>query len=221
MSFKLKEHNIIFIHPPKCGGSSITEVLKKTKNIGEEIPNTGAHKTIKENQQLNFIADEYFITVRNPYDRYYSYYHFCIEWDLKRATGQLPLKGDTKEFYEARRNRLLELKFEGFINLLVNEEERKKFISSHKLLNAFDCQSKWFQNQTDKPVHVFKIEEGTVWKYLQNLGYNVKPAHVKKSTYKTQQGYTKEQAEIIYKYFKQDFDTLNYNKEDYERITTI
>lgn len=217
MSFKLKNHNIIFIHPPKCGGSSIAETLKQTNNIGQRLENTGAHKTIKENIDLGLTADEYFVTVRNPYDRYYSYYHFCIEWDLKRISGRLPLKGGTKKFYKDRRNRLLELKFEGFVNLLVDKKERKRFILSHKLLNAFDCQVKWFYNQTDKPVHLFKIEEGTVWKYLQDLGYNVKASHKKKSTFKTVTGYTKKQAEIVYKYFKEDFKTFEYNKGDYKR----
>ena len=217
MSFKLKNHNIIFIHPPKCGGSSIAETLKQTNNIGQRLENSGAHKTIKENIDLGLTADEYFVTVRNPYDRYYSYYHFCIEWDLKRINDELPLKGATKKFYEDRRNKLIDLKFEGFVDLLTSKEKINDFTNLHKLKNAFDCQVKWFYNQTDGPVHTFKIEEGKVWIYLQELGYNIKPKHKKKSTYKTVKGYTDEQAKIVYKYFEEDFKKLEYNKGDYKR----
>lgn len=220
MSFKLKNHNIIFIHPPKCGGSSITECLKSVDGIGEKI-SVGAHKSIIGNEKLNFVADEYFITVRNPYDRYYSYYHFAIEWDLKRASGELPLKGDTVEFYLERRQKLIDMKFEGFINILTNENEKDNFIEKHKLKNAFKLQVDWYLNQTKKKVNVFKIEEGEVWPYLQNLGYDIKRKHLKKTTYKTQKGYSEQQAEIVYKYFKKDFDILNYSKEDYERKRVI
>jgi len=216
MSFKLKNHNIIFIHPPKCGGSSIAEGLKQTKNIGQRLKNSGAHKTIKENIDLGLTADEYFVTVRNPYDRYYSYYHFCIEWDLKRINDELPLKSDTKKFYEDRRNKLIDLKFEGFVDLLTSKEKINDFTNLHKLKNAFDCQVKWFYNQTDKPVHTFKIEEGKVWTYLKELEYNIKPTHEKKSTFKTVKGYTDEQSELVYEYFKQDFEILGYDKGDYK-----
>jgi len=218
MSFKLKNHNIIFIHPPKCGGSSIAETLKRTGNMGEKLQNTGAHMTIENNAKMkNFTADEYFVSVRNPYSRFYSFYHFTIEWDLKRINGELKLKVDTKEELENRRQKLLDIGFNGFINLLKDKNKIKEFTDIYRLKNAFKPQHRYFLNQTDKPVHLFKIEEGTVWKYLQDLGYNVKPEHIKKSSYKTQKGYTKEQAEIVYKYFKQDFEILGYDKGNYKR----
>lgn len=220
MGFKLKNHNIIFIHPPKCGGSSIAEALKKHNYIGSKL-NKGAHKSIIGNSKLNFTSDEYFITVRNPYSRFYSYYHFCIEWDLKRANGEIKLKSDSKEFHLNRSKLLKEMKFDGFVNLLKDEKLLNKFIIKYKLKHAFKKQVDWYLNQTKKKVNVFKLEEGTVWKYLRKLGYNVEPIHEKKSTYKTQKGYTDEQAEIVYKYFKDDFDNLNYNKDDYARATTI
>lgn len=210
MSYKLTNHNIIFIHPPKCGGSSITETLKKGKYIGDRVDD-GAHQSIAQMNNAEFIADEYFVTVRNPYDRFYSYYHFAIEWDKKRIRGELPLKAPSVQWLEDRVKILEEMKFDGFVNLLTDDDKRLEFTRKHLLKGAFKPQIHWFDGQTKKPVKIFKIEEGTVWKYLQKKGYEVQPNHIKKSTYKTEP-YTQEQKDIVYDYFIDDFTKLGYER---------
>lgn len=217
MSFKLKNHNIIFIHPPKCGGSSIAEALKSCKGIGEKAKKPGteltlsAHKKIKELNKINFTADEYFVTVRNPYDRFYSYYHFLIEWDKKRLNGELPMKGQPRDKLMNRIASLEEMKFDGWVSLLINEKVRAEWHKKHQLFAPFTNQIEWFKGQTNKPINVFRIEDDTVWSYLRSKGYKVNKQHIKKSTYKTI-SYTKPLKEIVYKYFKDDFDELGYRK---------
>jgi len=217
MSFKLKNHNIIFIHPPKCGGSSIAEALKSVDGIGEKAKKPGteitlsAHKKIKELNKIDFTADEYFVTVRNPYDRFYSYYHFLIEWDKKRLNGELPMKGQPRDKLINRIASLEEMKFDGWVSLLINEKVRTEWHKKHQLLPPFTNQIDWFKGQTNKPVHVFKIEDGEVWKYLNKKGYNVKRQHIKKSTYRTVP-YTEAQKDLVYKFFIDDFEELKYER---------
>jgi len=210
MAVQLKNHNIIFIHPPKCGGSSVAQELQSIDGLGPNV-GKGAHRTIQELKDIGHEADEYFVTVRNPYDRYHSYYHFCIEWDKKRIDGELRLKDMDRDGLQARRNHMIDLGFDGFVNLLLDQEKITEFVQNHQLKKAFKCQHIHWLDQTDKPVHIFQIEQGGVWKYLQDLGYPVKLRHTKKSTYRTKP-YTLEQKEIVYEYFKEDFELLGYDK---------
>ena len=209
MSFKLKNNNIIFIHPPKCGGSSITEALKNSNFIDNEVTHNGVHSSIKLLNSVGITGDEYFVTVRNPYDRFYSFYHFQIEWDKKRLLGDLPLKGGDRTLLIKRVENLEKIKFDGWVELLTNDFDRHRWINTFQVPDAFSNQISWYKGQTNKPVNTFKIEDDTVWSYLQNKGYDVSKKHIKKSTYKSKP-YTQEQKNVVYEYFKHDFEELQY-----------
>ena len=86
MPLFLGKKNILQIHPPKCGGSSITKLLSKygygvftSTNFNEMNHSTKTqHMTGPELEiickKLNFKIDIRLMSVRNPYDRIQSKY---------------------------------------------------------------------------------------------------------------------------------------------------
>ena len=203
---KIKNTNYIFIHIPKCGGTSIIHALKKTNRIDGVIGS--AHSKASDYLNSN---KTYVTTVRNPYNRFFSYYHFLIEWSKKRVDGKLPLKGRTIEQYKRRIKIMKEIKFEGWVYSLLNKNKINNLIKEYYIpQHAFTLQYDWIKDANKLSIH--KLEEQTIWKFL-----NLTKLHSKKSTYKTTKGYTKEQAEIVYKYYQKDFDYFKYKKDSYER----
>lgn len=203
---KIKNTNYIFIHIPKCGGTSIIHALKKTNRIDGVIGS--AHSKVSDYLNSN---KTYVTTVRNPYNRFFSYYHFLIEWSKKRVDGKLPLKGRTIEQYKRRIKIMKEIKFEGWVYSLLNKNKINNLIKEYYIpQHAFTLQYDWIKDANKLSIH--KLEEQTIWKFL-----NLTKLHSKKSTYKTTKGYTKEQAEIVYKYYQKDFDYFKYKKDSYER----
>jgi|SRR6056300_1454149 hypothetical protein len=203
---KIKNTNYIFIHIPKCGGTSIIHALKKTNRIDGVIGS--AHSKVSDYLNSN---KTYVTTVRNPYNRFFSYYHFLIEWSKKRVDGKLPLKGRTIEQYKRIIKIMKEIKFEGWVYSLLNKNKINNLIKEYYIpQHAFTLQYDWIKDANKLSIH--KLEEQTIWKFL-----NLTKLHSKKSTYKTTKGYTKEQAEIVYKYYQKDFDYFKYKKDSYER----
>ena len=203
---KIKNTNYIFIHIPKCGGTSIIHTLKKTNRIDGVIGS--AHSKVSDYLNSN---KTYVTTVRNPYNRFFSYYHFLIEWSKKRVDGKLPLKGRTIEQYKRIIKIMKEIKFEGWVYSLLNKNKINNLIKEYYIpQHTFTLQYDWIKDANKLSIH--KLEEQTIWKFL-----NLTKLHSKKSTYKTTKGYTKEQAEIVYKYYQKDFDYFKYKKDSYER----
>lgn len=120
------KHKFIFIHIPKCAGSSIEMFFKvkpfdwKTPNFEHLVgrdPETGIHlqhATVNELKEHNYIPDELwkeyysFALVRNPWSRAVSDY-FWIKKDLKiRGTFEeyLLKEGKFKEFFTNKKNPL-------------------------------------------------------------------------------------------------------------------
>ena len=203
---KIKNTNYIFIHIPKCGGTSIIHTLKKTNRIDGVIGS--AHSKVSDYLNSN---KTYVTTVRNPYNRFFSYYHFLIEWSKKRVDGKLPLKGRTIEQYKRIIKIMKEIKFEGWVYSLLNKNKINNLIKEYYIpQHTFTLQYDWIKDANKLSIH--KLEEQTIWKFL-----NLTKLHSKKSKYKTTKGYTKEQAEIVYKYYQKDFDYFKYKKDSYER----
>lgn len=212
----IKGTNLSFIHPPKCGGTSVAKALERKNLIQKVTELKGTHSTIKDFKDF---GKEYLIIVRNPYSRFFSYYHYLIEWSQKRIDGELSLKGRTIDYFQKIIDKLKEIKFEGWVSLLKTKQFPFHMEKEYNIpMDAFRCQTNWYLNQTTKPLYIHKVEENTIWPFLEKqTGMKFAPIHEKKSTYRTVSGYTDEQAQLVYEYFKQDFDLLGYKKEDYKR----
>jgi hypothetical protein len=213
-----RNNKFFFVHIPKAGGTSVTNAMKKY-NIGA-VSYGSAHSTIGNVLDMNAPSVDYYIVqVRNPYSKYYSGYHYNVEWAKKRVDGEQPLKNKSKQYYKDKFEFLKDITFEGWINLLKDKNKLNEFTSLFNEKHLFELQKTWIECPVEikNKVKVFKIETGLIWPFINSLGFNIKKTHLKKSTYRTQKGYTEEQAKIVYNYFEEDFKEFNYNKNDYER----
>ena len=210
MAFKLLNHNIIFIHIPKAGGSSIYNAFKLA-NSCILIPTGYAHTSITElenNYKIN--ADTYITQCRHPFKRFYSHYNYLLEWNEKRIKGLLPLKSKPIKYYIKMNQFLYEKKFIGFVELLNDKSKINDFIYN------FPTEISAFQKQVDflnlkRNLKIFKLENGLIWKYFSELGYKITPMHSKKSVYKNIK-INNEIIDILYKYFFEDYSYFNYDK---------
>ena len=184
MAFKLLNHNIIFIHIPKAGGSSIYNAFKLA-NSCILIPTGYAHTSITElenNYKIN--ADTYITQCRHPFKRFYSHYNYLLEWNEK--------------------------KFIGFVELLNDKSKINDFIYNFPTeISAFQKQVDFLNLKRN--LKLFKLENGLIWQYFSELGYKITPMHSKKSTYKNEK-ISKEIIDIVYKYFLDDYTYFNYDK---------
>ena len=217
MSFKIKNYSTIFLHIPKCGGSSIFKTLKNNGFVDYKFNKT--HIKISELEK-KFIENFKFITqIRNPYSRFYSHYHYAVEWIDKRIKGELPTKGKTIEFYERLLKFLLSVEFDGFVELLYKKRLRESF------LKDFDkSESDIFLRICDflnieTNIKIFKIEDNNFWNYLESE-FKIVPSvklFEKKSNYKSKK-YDSFTSKAVYEYFKKDFDLFLYEKDSWINI---
>jgi len=128
------------------------------------------------------------------------------------------MKGRAVNFYSSLINYSLKIKFSGFVELLADLNKRKEF------LNKFDkAESDSFSRivdflDQDKKIKVFKLEDVLLLNYLES-NYNIKPSNklfIKKSTYK-RIICNQVLANIVYKYFSEDFKKYNYDKNSWEK----
>jgi hypothetical protein len=113
----------------------------------------------------------------------------------------------------------VKIKFNGFAELLVDFNKRKEFLNNFDSAESdFLVRIVDFLDQNRK-VEIFKLEDGLLWNYLES-NYNIKPSNklfVKKSTYKTIK-YNQELANIVYKYFREDFKKYSYDKDSWKKF---
>jgi len=78
------EKKIIFSHPQKSGGSSISLLLGDNSSDYKHIKHGNLGEIIKEVEELGFSSSDFFkfSVVRNPWERYFSWYKYEIEYRL-------------------------------------------------------------------------------------------------------------------------------------------
>ena len=185
-------HNFIFIHIPKTGGSSIEKLfLKKYINGGLNTK----HKTInsfKRNlEEATFKNYFKFCCIRNPWERMVSYYHFRAR-DENQKGFQKRYKNFTFKQY------LLSLK-KGSLPTL----NQSKWIFGQKKQEGIlvDYVMKFENLQSD-----FNIVCDKIGVQRQEL------EHVNKTNHgKYQEYYTEETKEIVDAMYKKDIERLGYN----------
>lgn len=211
-------YKIIFIHVPKCAGTSIETALQMRENVNfytegvtlknlNELPSdvftdeeyrmcaskNKQHYTFKELNKIlpKNIIDNYkkVSVVRNPFDRLVSEYYFC--------GGSIKIHKNFEDFIKKSlkldkftRNWLYDGHLETQTSYLINEEGN---------FNSID--------------RIFKYEELNLCiDYIKNITGSSYFPHARKSlaqkTY--EEHYTPELKQIVYEFYKEDFVNFNY-----------
>ena len=218
MTFKIKNHNAIYLHVPKCGGSSLFQTLKNDNWVEGKLQNT--HPTISEILKLGIDLDHYEIIaqIRNPYYRFYSHYHFIVEDAENRINGIREFKKNMDlEYYKKYKDFLIQIGFKGFVKLLEYKKNRDIFLNkfNHKDKGAFTTLNDFLKGA--KKVKIFKLEDGNLLNYLKTK-YKIIPTKIfyeKKSNYRTID-YDQYLADIVYNYFELDFLNFEYAKNSWK-----
>lgn len=80
MSVYVPRYNLLFVHPPKTGGTSVQEWLLTNVRSAERTKNSFQHVSLETLiQEFNFEDPFSFATVRNPFDRVVSSYFYHKE----------------------------------------------------------------------------------------------------------------------------------------------
>ena len=211
------KYKIIFIHIPKCAGSSIRDFYFDTPNLNWRKPNYELlygwcpkrqihlqHATSKELLELDLVTEtvwnEYFkfTFIRNPYDRAYSDY-LWIQKDQK-------LKGSFKDYISRS----------GAFEKTLRDNSVKEYRGDH-LLNQVD-----FFDLSG----CFKMDFIGRFEYLNediialNKKLNISKEfhnHAKKNTSRKPHYsyfYTYSKKRLVETYFKKDINRLNYHFQD-------
>lgn len=211
----IDKHDLVFIHVPKCAGTSIERSLgykgnwkkkggdRKTwfgSSNGYELD----HSTIKYLiENCNSYKDTYMklAVVRNPYERLVSEYNFC-----KRYGSRFIKNSNTfKEFVYELKDRF---------DFVLENEEKQHFLICHylpqykfthidneckidTLLRFETLQEDWnnFCSKINKEIVLLKLHQYSSGKKYNYLDY-----------------YDEELKQIVYELYKDDFKLFNYER---------
>jgi hypothetical protein len=212
------KHKILFIHIPKCAGTSI-ECILSTNNKTEFYTEKLSFELLSSLPIDRFTDEEYRLCasknrqhytyrelakilpkdvtenfekitiVRNPYDRLVSEYHYCIASIKSYKNFEEFIKNALKiDIYT--RNWLYDGHLETQTSYLINEQGN--FNSINK---------------------IFKYEElNTCFDYLNKITGRIYKPHARASLNRKpyNEYYTSELKEIVYNFYKEDFINFNY-----------
>ena len=214
------KYKCIFVHIPKCAGSSINKFILDGRNFDWRKPNYEylygwcpkrkihlQHATARELLETELVSEECwntyykFTVVRNSWDRAYSDY-LWIQEDTK-------IKGSFKDFVSKSGN---------FYNIL-NDKSTMLYRGDHlkSQLCFFDLVGSF---SMDKVLQFNQLEIE-----LQELKRNLKieRAHPEKLKYNSNKlehysfFYTKTKMELIQEVYKKDIELLSFHFEDEKR----
>ena len=206
-------HNerLIFIHIPKCGGTSVRRCMQH-KLGGKHKNRTWIHgwKTFVEPNLWNQHAyyDQYALVyrdytyctqVRNPYTRFESMWKHCIRADLT-----------TKDFYEWG-NRTIDNLAVGDWEFACDDDRRELMIeyyySKKDILSMlFQPQWRWVRS----PVKVFKLEDMTIWDYIKLPPIHENNSQKDKRVASREIVWSQELREKVYEVYREDFRKFRY-----------
>jgi hypothetical protein len=192
-----KTHKIIFIHIPKAGGSSITKQL-----YGKRVGHTPASliKSILGEKAFSSLFS--FSVTRNPYDRIVSSYFYAIQGGGTHGGIRNPGKYSAPEFDS----------FGSFVTKWLCYQQ------THDVDVIFKPQTYFVCGTDGKPVPewIGKIEkQNEIESILQvKTGRALTLERMNRSKHKDYRNYYNDSVqEIVYNYYKSDFDLFGYNKD--------
>jgi hypothetical protein len=204
--YKGKEYDeFIFCHIPKTGGTSINAAFGwsffyRTPSSYRNLAIGTEHKITDKCLHLNCFI---FAFVRNPYDRFVSYYNY-----LKNKGGMFgDIFWEPHDMAEHNKNLIGETK--NISEFLRQENLEKKMMEQDP--SAIVPQHVWLPNGAD---FIGKLENlDNDFKTLTNiLKKDLDLPHVNKSI-KEATELDKEEKQIIYEFYKRDFELYGYDKD--------
>jgi len=201
-----ESRNLHFIHIPKNAGSSILQLEGINTKYGK-LTRTGGYHTmsLKKTKKL-YPHDKTFIICRNPYDRFLSACGFYSKNWKQNSNFNNPNK---------------------IINILMSDNKTQRLhlpvMNNYKNLHYLDGKNEipvdcvfwpqWYWLKGTKPDFIIRYEnlqdDFEKLKQWADLDKNIILPHKNKSSHKNIDKKTKE---LIYKFYKKDFELFGYNK---------
>lgn len=197
-------YNTVFIHIPKCAGTTIEKILgtssteeffdynQRQINNTKKTPQHFTYAELKSQLDINWSDYYVFSVVRNPYSRFISEYKALLAKSKVSSVSELVEK------------------------LQIQSDLRIQQFDGH-----LETQSTYLKNESggiDSSINVFKFENMTpCWEMLGSkteVDYS-DSYWSRKSEDETpyQQFYTDETKAAVYDFYKEDFQNFQYNSE--------
>lgn len=240
MTWLLPNSNLIFIHIPKTGGTSITKSLRDSGYIIEppefnkkdlekllpDIKRMPTHSKISWYKTIGLELDKYrfFAQVRNPYTRIVSLYYFIRQQDKSRIEGHVNPRNFRRDidFYKRRYEFYDKMSFEQFVINFTNEVTRKNIFDEWVVEKTSQIEYGWTPQYLwlkGGDVSVFKLEEvDKTIEFLNNQGIKFIYKHHKKSKAVKDLNndymghYTNNTKKLVCEHFDEDFTRFNYSR---------
>jgi len=205
-------YNTVFIHIPKCAGTSVEKILgtssgieyfstiKRNINGTSKSPQHFTYLELKSSLDIDWSLYYLFSVVRNPYARFVS--GFKYRKQLYLSTGRQDCNP---------------IDFSTYVTNLTTEKVQR--------INKFDThletQSSFLKNESNQlepSIEIFKFEnlEPCWTKLKEKTGVefkNVFWSRKSKDDKPYNEFYTQETADIIYNFYKEDFDNFGYSRQ--------
>lgn len=159
--FLTQNKKLGFIHIPKTGGVSVTQLFKDTNNL---ITVDKQHATFNEYVNKNtlvYYPKYWFATVRHPAARAQSYYYYFIEHDLLRITGYDRIKANMSVDFLHKR-----------IHILVKHGIKKFLLRDRELVEEYNYWHNYFEFRDNKKYqnmwHLRKLSLKSNFKFIRN-----------------------------------------------------
>jgi len=199
---KLKIYPSIFVHIPKCGGSSIKEMLRDMNEKSD------IHSKLKDDfyllEKRNVNLKKYFVftILRNPWDRVVSYYFFYRDI----------IKKD-----ELVANKAKKLDFSSWINYIATNQQKFKFIHE----NYLDYLT--FNNNVvlDYNMNFHNFDQEC--SFLKNLlVFKTNTLHLNKTNHEDYKSYYGEkEINLVKIMYQRDIDFFEFDFEDVAKMKKI